>query len=88
VRTGKVNHWPSTPCPASPTDPLAELRKAAGKDALKGSARCGDERLHGRHPLERRWPQAAVMLRANDNKDRWIASVDADDDAGLQPATA
>jgi hypothetical protein len=25
------------------------------------------------------------MLRAVDNKDRWIASVDADGDAGLQP---
>jgi hypothetical protein len=36
TRTGKVKNWPSTPCPASPTDPLAELRKAAGKDALKG----------------------------------------------------
>jgi hypothetical protein len=32
----RCNHWPSTPCPASPTDPLAALRKAAGQDALKG----------------------------------------------------
>lgn len=53
-------------------DPLADLRKAAGKEPLKGQ-----------RPLQvagLRWNRAgdrvAVMLRALDNKDRWLAAVD------------
>ena len=53
-------------------DPLAEMRKAAGKDALDGlrPVRIGGIEFSedGRH--------AAVMFRANDNKDRWIASLE------------
>ncbi len=52
-------------------DPLAEMRKAAGKDALDGlrPVRIGgiEFSADGRH--------VAVMFRANDNKDRWIASL-------------
>ena len=62
-------------------DPLAALRKAAGKETLKGNrgvqvATSGD---NGDASLLR-WSDdgsnAAVMVRAIDNKDRWIASVD------------
>ena len=62
-------------------DPLAALRKAAGKEPLKGNrdvqvATSGD---NGDASLLR-WSDdgrnAAVMVRAIDNKDRWIAGVD------------
>ena len=62
-------------------DPLAALRKAAGKEPLKGNrdvqvSTSGD---NGDAPAMR-WSDdgrnAAVMVRAIDNKDRWIASVD------------
>ncbi|MET0717894.1 MAG: prolyl oligopeptidase family serine peptidase [Pseudoxanthomonas sp.] len=69
------------PLPGIAEDPLAALRKAAGKDALKGNrdvqvATSGD---NGEAPTIR-WSadgrNAAVMVRAIDNKDRWIAGVD------------
>ncbi|HEY5971437.1 MAG TPA: prolyl oligopeptidase family serine peptidase [Pseudoxanthomonas sp.] len=62
-------------------DPLAALRKTAGKDPLKGNREVqvttsGD---NGDAPAMR-WSDdgrnAAVMVRAIDNKDRWIATVD------------
>lgn len=63
--------------PGIATDPLAALRKAAGKDALKGNRPV--EVLGGPGAPGIRWSadgqQAAIMLRANDNKDRWITSV-------------
>ncbi|MCW4455906.1 S9 family peptidase [Flavobacterium sp. MXW15] len=63
--------------PGIANDPLAALRKAAGKDALKGNRPL--QVLRGRGNSGIRWSddgsQAAIMLRANDNKDRWIASV-------------
>ncbi len=63
--------------PGIGTDPLAALRKAAGKDALKGNRSL--QVLGGPGAPGVRWSadgqQAAIMLRANDNKDRWIASV-------------
>lgn len=58
-------------------DPLAALRKAAGKEPLEGNrgVRLGGDgtpavqwSMDGRH--------AAVFIRAIDNKDRWIATVD------------
>ena len=67
--------------PGIADDPLAALRKAAGKEALKGNrdvqvATSGD---NGEAPTIR-WSadgrNVAVMVRAIDNKDRWIASVD------------
>ena len=67
--------------PGIAVDPLAALRKAAGKPALKGSRdvqvlTSGD---NSGGPSIRWSPdghQAAVMVRAIDNKDRWIAAID------------
>jgi len=61
-------------------DPLAAMRKAAGKDALKGNR---DVRIEtdgdGSGPAIH-WSgdsrNVAVLVRAVDNKDRWIATVD------------
>ncbi|GGA79606.1 peptidase S9 [Arenimonas soli] len=53
-------------------DPLAELRKAAGQDPLKGDRPVRIDSLL--------WSDngagVALMARAVDNKDRWIATVD------------
>lgn len=63
--------------PGIGTDPLAALRKASGKDALKGNRSL--QVLGGPGAPGVRWSadgqQAAIMLRANDNKDRWIVSL-------------
>ncbi|GAA5001104.1 S9 family peptidase [Pseudoluteimonas lycopersici] len=89
VASGKVSELKFDPLPGIAADPLAALRKAAGKDALKGNrplqvTTSGD---NGDAPSIR-WSgdsrNVAVMLRAIDNKDRWIASVDFAD-AKLQP---
>ncbi len=84
--TGSVRELRPDPLPGIGVDPLAQLRRAAGKDPLKGlrpvqvnSQRAGPSV---------RWSDdgrsVAVMLRAVDNKDRWIAAVDLDK-AVLQP---
>jgi len=58
--------------PGIDKDPLAGLRKAAGKDPLKGLRAVTIDT-----PLwNRRGDRAAIMLRAIDNKDRWIVSLD------------
>jgi dipeptidyl aminopeptidase/acylaminoacyl peptidase len=89
VASGKVSELKSDALPGIGVDPLAALRKAAGKEALKGNrplqvATSGD---NGDAPSIR-WSgdsrNVAVMLRAIDNKDRWIASVDFAN-AKLQP---
>ncbi len=73
--------------PGIGTDPLAHLRKQAGKDPLKGLR---PVRLEGgRGPGSAiDWSpdgrNVALMLHAVDNKDRWIASVDLAN-ARLQP---
>ena len=54
-------------------DPLAELRKAAGKDALNGARPVRVDAIKFSADGQR----AAVLLRAVDNKDRWIAGLDA-----------
>ena len=81
VATGKLRELKFDPLPGIAEDPLAALRKAAGKEPLKGNravqvATSGD---NGDAPTLR-WSNdgrnAAVMVRAIDNKDRWIASVD------------
>ncbi|WP_213436975.1 MULTISPECIES: S9 family peptidase [Lysobacteraceae] len=67
--------------PGIDVDPLAAMRKAAKKPALKGARdvqvlTSGD---NSGPPSIRFTPdgrQAAVMVRAIDNKDRWIATVD------------
>jgi len=66
--------------PGIADDPLAALRKAAGKDPLKGDR---DVRIEtdgdGSGPAIH-WSSdgrnVALLVRAIDNKDRWIASVD------------
>ncbi len=89
VTTGTVRELKYDPLPGIDADPLAALRKAAGKDPLKGNrplqvATSGD---NGNAPSIR-WSgdsrEVAVMLRAIDNKDRWIATVDFAN-ARLQP---
>jgi dipeptidyl aminopeptidase/acylaminoacyl peptidase len=75
--------------PGIDVDPLATLRKAAKQPALKGAREVqvltsGD---NSGPPSIRFTPdgrQAAVMIRAIDNKDRWIATVDFAN-ATLQP---
>lgn len=54
-------------------DPLAELRKAAGKDTLDGERPVRIDAIKFSADGQR----AAVLLRAVDNKDRWIAGLDA-----------
>ena len=75
IGSGKLTELKFDSLPGISDDPLAALRKAAGKEALKGQRSVqitGDGTLKwssdSRH--------AAVMLRAIDNKDRWIASVE------------
>ncbi|MFC4726627.1 S9 family peptidase [Coralloluteibacterium thermophilus] len=58
--------------PGITTDPLADLRKAAGKPPLEGRRVVRVDRIVWNDAGTR----AAVMLRAVDNKDRWIATVD------------
>ena len=81
VASGKVSELKFDALPGIATDPLAALRKAAGKEPLKGNravqvATSGD---NGDAPALL-WSgdsrNVAVMVRAIDNKDRWIASVD------------
>jgi dipeptidyl aminopeptidase/acylaminoacyl peptidase len=76
LRTGAVRDVPFDTLPGIATDPLAAMRSAQKIDALKGNrtVRVDDD------GETMRWnasgTQAAVMLRAVDNKDRWIATVD------------
>ena len=74
LATGRVQDLAFDTLPGIAVDPLAQLRAAARLDPLKGN-----------RPLRvvdrvARWSadgkQAAVMLRAVDNKDRWIATID------------
>jgi dipeptidyl aminopeptidase/acylaminoacyl peptidase len=69
-------------------DPLAAMRKAAGKDALKGHREVRIESDGDGASPAIHWSDdgrsVAVLVRAVDNKDRWIASVDLAE-AKLQP---
>ena len=88
VASGQTKELKFDGLPGIATDPLAALRKAAGKDALKGNR---DVRVEtdgdGSGPAIH-WSgdgrNVAVLLRAVDNKDRWIATVDFAQ-AALQP---
>ncbi len=80
VATGAVRELKFDALPGIGDDPLAALRKAAGKDALKGDRAvriATDDR--GSDPAIR-WSgdsqRVALIVRAVDNKDRWIAGVD------------
>ena len=76
LKTRKVHDLSFDVLPGVAIDPLAELRKTQKIDPLKGNrtVRVDDD------GESIRWnangTQAAVMLRAVDNKDRWIAKVD------------
>ncbi|MBN8224749.1 MAG: prolyl oligopeptidase family serine peptidase [Xanthomonadales bacterium] len=89
ARDGSVRPLKFDPLPGIAVDPLAALRKAAGKDPLKGNrdvqvSTSGDNGDGSRMQWSADGRNAAVMVRAIDNKDRWIASVDLDA-AVLQP---
>lgn len=73
VRTQTVRELDFSALPGISTDPLADLRKAQKLDALKG--------LRGvRMDYPTVWSldgsQVAVLVRAIDNKDRWLVGVD------------
>lgn len=76
LRTNKVQDLSFDVLPGIGTDPLAELRAAAKKEPLKGNRAV--RLIDSGNPIE--WSangaNVAVMLRAVDNKDRWIATVD------------
>ena len=69
---GRIAELKTDSLPGIAEDPLAELRKAAGIDALEGARPV--QLVQARFSRDGR--RAAVMLRAIDNKDRWIATVD------------
>jgi dipeptidyl aminopeptidase/acylaminoacyl peptidase len=77
LTTNEVRDLSFDALPGIATDPLADLRAAQKRDPLKGNrlvrlvAEDGDA-LH----WSDNGAQAAVMIRAVDNKDRWIATVD------------
>ena len=79
MSSGKLNELAFDGLPGIKQDPLAVLRKAAGKDALKGAR---PVRVMGADDADPAllWSadsrNVAVMVRAIDNKDRWIATVD------------
>ena len=77
LASGKASKVSLDALPGIASDPLAELRKAAGKDALKGNRDVQIGAGFGAPSMV--WnadgSQAAVMLRSVDNKDRWIATL-------------
>ncbi|GAB2667921.1 S9 family peptidase [Arenimonas aestuarii] len=78
---GSHRQLPLSNLPGISRDPLAELRKAAGEDPLEGDR---PVRIDGLLWSDN-GGNVALMARAVDNKDRWIATVDLA--AGkLQPA--
>ena len=80
VANAKVRELKFGGLPGIATDPLAELRKTAGKDPLKGDRAVRVETDGDGSGPAIHWStdsrNVAVLLRAVDNKDRWIATVD------------
>jgi dipeptidyl aminopeptidase/acylaminoacyl peptidase len=76
LASGKVQDLPFDALPGIAADPLAQLRAAAKLDPLKGNRplRVADRADAVRWSLDGKL--VAVMLRAVDNKDRWIATID------------
>jgi dipeptidyl aminopeptidase/acylaminoacyl peptidase len=76
LASGKVQDLAFDVLPGIATDPLARLRAQAKLDPLKGNRplRIADRADAVRWSLDGKL--AAVMLRAVDNKDRWIATID------------
>jgi dipeptidyl aminopeptidase/acylaminoacyl peptidase len=77
LSTNKVQDLSFDVLPGITDDPLAALRAAQKKPALKGS-RPAQITYEDGQPLHftADGKQAAVMIRSVDNKDRWIATVD------------
>jgi dipeptidyl aminopeptidase/acylaminoacyl peptidase len=83
ITIGKARKLSFDTLPGIASDPLASLRKAAGRDPLKGNR---DVRIEtdgdGSGPAIH-WSadsrDVALLVRAVDNKDRWIATVDTAD---------
>ncbi len=71
-RTGAVLNVDLDNLPGIAVDPMAEFRKTQKLDALKGNRPVRIDVIE----FNASGTQAAVMLRAIDNKDRWIATVD------------
>lgn len=88
VGAGTAKTLSFDPLPGISTDPLAALRKTAKRDALKGNRAVRVESDGDGSGPAVHWSDdgrnVAVEIRAVDNKDRWIASVDLDN-ARLQP---
>ncbi|MGX5731518.1 prolyl oligopeptidase family serine peptidase [Pseudoxanthomonas beigongshangi] len=85
VAAGTVRPLTYDTLPGIAEDPVAALRKAAGKDPLKGNR---PVRVESESNPAIAWSddgrQVAVQVHAVDNKDRWIATVDLAN-ARLQP---
>ena len=77
--TGEVGELAFDALPGIGDDPLAALRKAAGQEPLEGDRAVRVETDGDGTGPAIHWSddgrQAAVLLRAVDNKDRWIATV-------------
>ena len=78
LSTGKVSELSLDTLPGIATDPLATLRAAQKLDALKGNRgiRVNADTDGGGFQWTLDGSQVAVQLRAIDNKDRWLATVD------------
>ena len=79
VASGDVRELSFDALPGIAVDPLASLRKAAGKDPLKGNRALRVEADADFDGPAIHWTadsrHAAVLLRTIDNKDRWLATV-------------
>lgn len=71
LASGEISTVPFDVLPGISEDPLAELREAAGKPKLEGNRTLEVDAIRWRADGSR----AALLLRAIDNKDRWIASL-------------
>ena len=76
LRTNKVHELSFDVLPGVNQDPLAELRAAAKRDPLKGNRAVRVIDSGDGISWSANGAGVAVMLRAVDNKDRWIATVD------------
>jgi dipeptidyl aminopeptidase/acylaminoacyl peptidase len=82
VATAKATELKFDALPGISVDPLAELRKTAKQDPLKGMRPVRIETDGDGSAPAIQWSgdgkNVAVLVRAIDNKDRWIATVDLD----------
>lgn len=80
VPTGRVRPLSFDALPGIAADPLAALRAKAGKDPLKGNRPVRIETDGDGSGPAIHWSDdgrdVALLVRAVDNKDRWLASVD------------